>query len=83
MTACAYLADDVLVGDTDNQAVLGAVVLVLGLNNKALAGVVVGLALCEHQVPVSDCMLVCKMARSDLPLRLRYFTWYLADGGEY
>jgi hypothetical protein len=41
------LANDVLVGETDNQSVLGRVVLVLGLNNQTLASVVVGLTLCE------------------------------------
>lgn len=39
------LADDVLVGEADNQAVLGGVVLVLGLGDEALSGVVIGLAL--------------------------------------
>jgi hypothetical protein len=38
------LGDDVLVGEADDQAVLGGVVLVLGLGDEALAGVVVGLA---------------------------------------
>lgn len=38
------LADDVAVGEADDQAVLGSVVLVLGLGDQALAGVVVGLA---------------------------------------
>lgn len=39
------LADDVLVGEADDQAVLGGIVLVLGLGDEALTGVVVGLAL--------------------------------------
>jgi hypothetical protein len=39
------LGDDVAVGEADNQAVLGRIVLVLGLGDEALAGVVVGLAL--------------------------------------
>lgn len=39
------LADDVLVGEADNQAVLGSIVLVLGLGDEALSGVVIGLAL--------------------------------------
>lgn len=39
------LADDVLVGEADDEAVLGRIVLVLGLGDEALAGVVVGLAL--------------------------------------
>lgn len=39
------LHDDVLVGETDNESVLGSIVLVLGLGDEALAGVVVGLAL--------------------------------------
>lgn len=39
------LADDVLVGEADDQAVLGSIVLVLGLGDEALSGVVIGLAL--------------------------------------
>ena len=39
------LGDDVAVGEADNQAVLGRVVLVLGLRDEALAGVVVSLPL--------------------------------------
>lgn len=38
------LSDDVLVGEADDQAVLGRVVLVLGLGDEALASVIVGLA---------------------------------------
>ena len=38
------LADDILVREADHQAVLGRIVLVLGLGDEALAGVVVGLA---------------------------------------
>jgi hypothetical protein len=37
------LGDDVAVGEADHQAVLGRIVLVLGLGDEALAGVVVGL----------------------------------------
>ena len=39
------LTADVLVGDADDHAVLGRVVLVLGLNDQLLAGIVVSLAL--------------------------------------
>lgn len=39
------LSDDVAVGEADNQTVLGRVVLVLGLGDEALTGVVVGLTL--------------------------------------
>lgn len=39
------LHDDVLVGEADNKSVLRSIVLVLGLGDEALAGVVVGLAL--------------------------------------
>jgi hypothetical protein len=39
------LGDDVAVGEADNQAVLGRSVLVLGLGDEALTGVVVGLTL--------------------------------------
>ena len=37
------LADDILVGEADNETVLGSVVFVLGLSDETLAGVVVGL----------------------------------------
>jgi hypothetical protein len=52
------LDDDVLVGESHDEAVLGGVVLVLGLGYEALACVVVGLALCsrkhtQDQLPVS------------------------------
>ena len=39
------LAADILVGNSDDHAVLGGVVLVLGLNDETLAGIVVGLTL--------------------------------------
>jgi hypothetical protein len=39
------LHDDVLVGEADDQAVLGSIVLVLGLGDEALTGIVVGLSL--------------------------------------
>lgn len=39
------LSDDVAVGEPDNHAVLGRIVLVLGLGDQALAGIVVGLTL--------------------------------------
>lgn len=39
------LADDVLVGEADDEAVLGRVVLVLGLGDEALTSIVIGLAL--------------------------------------
>jgi hypothetical protein len=39
------LGDDVAVGETHNETVLGSVVLVLGLGDQALTGIVVGLAL--------------------------------------
>ena len=39
------MVSDVLVGNPHNHAVLGRVVLVLVLNHKTFAGIVVGLAL--------------------------------------
>lgn len=39
------LGDDVAVGEADNEAVLGGVVLVLGLGDQALTGIVISLAL--------------------------------------
>ena len=44
------LGDDVAVGEADDQAVLGRIVLVLGLGDQALAGIVVGLALSSAAV---------------------------------
>jgi hypothetical protein len=41
------LADDVLVGETDDEAVLGRIVLVLGLGNQPLTGIVVGCGLLD------------------------------------
>ena len=41
------LADDVLVGEADDETVLGRIVLVLGLGNQPLARIVVGYALLE------------------------------------
>lgn len=38
------LADDIFVGEADNETVLGSVVFVLGLSDETLAGVVVGLS---------------------------------------
>lgn len=38
------LADDILVGEADNETVLGSVVFVLSLSDETLAGVVVGLS---------------------------------------
>ena len=40
-----YLRNDVLVGETDDKAILGRVVLVLGLGDQLTTGVVVRLAL--------------------------------------
>ena len=37
------LGDDIAVGEADDQAVLGSVILVLGLGDETLSGVVVGL----------------------------------------
>lgn len=39
------LSDDVAVGEADDQAILGRIVLVLGLGDQALTGIVVGLTL--------------------------------------
>ena len=39
------LSNDVAVGEADDEAVLGRIVLVLGLSGQALAGIVIGLAL--------------------------------------
>lgn len=43
------LGDNILVGDADDQSVLGGIVLVLVLGHKALTGIVVGLSLCSTQ----------------------------------
>jgi len=41
---CDDLSDDVAVCEADDEAVLGSIVLILGLGDQALAGVVVSLA---------------------------------------
>ena len=45
-----YLGDHVLVGETDDQTVLGCVVLILVLNDQTLASVVVSLSLAAATV---------------------------------
>lgn len=37
------LADDISVGEANYESVLGSIVLVLGLSDKSLSGVVIGL----------------------------------------
>lgn len=39
------MADDVTIGEADDETVLGSIILVLGLGDEAFAGVVVGFAL--------------------------------------
>jgi len=59
------LTDNVTVGEADNQAVLGRVVLVLGLGDEALAGVVVwvvgqsGVACCSVAQAYRSFLSVC------------------------
>ena len=38
------LTDDIFVGEADDEAVFGSIVLVLGLSDETLAGIVVGLS---------------------------------------
>jgi hypothetical protein len=45
-----HLANNVSVGDTDNQTILGGVILVLVLDDQALAGIVVSLSLAAAAV---------------------------------
>lgn len=44
------LADDILVGDADDETVLGGVVLVLLLNDETLASIVISLAFAASAV---------------------------------
>jgi hypothetical protein len=37
----SYLSDNILVGESNDQAILGSVVLVLILDNQAAAGIVI------------------------------------------
>jgi hypothetical protein len=66
------LADDVLVGETDNEAVLGRIVLVLGLGDQPLTRIVIGCAQLETEFRGRswsvNVLLPC--------LRRLYFTWY-------
>lgn len=64
------LTDNVTVGEADNQAVLGRVVLVLGLGDEALAGVVVWVV---GQSGVACCLLQCCASLPVFPERLRLY----------
>jgi hypothetical protein len=66
------LANNVLVGEADDEAVLGRIVLVLRLGDQPLTGIVIG---CAQSVQVA----VDRIWRNVLfPERRRlYFTWYL------
>jgi hypothetical protein len=65
------LADDVLVGEADYEAVLGRIVLVLRLGDQPLTSVVVG---CTQ---ISDVKYVSAGFNILLPCRRRlYLTWY-------
>ena len=67
------LSNNVLVGEADDEAVLGRIVLVLGLGDEPLAGIVIG---CGQSV--FACPLLVFDLYVLLPcLRRLYFTWYL------
>lgn len=85
----AYLADDVPVGEADNHPVLGCVVLVLILNDKALTSKEVGLSLWKEEtleINSNDTQksppheeeenMVCVVLGVS-PLLLLNLTWYL------
>jgi hypothetical protein len=67
------LSDDVAVGEADDKAVLGRIVLVLGLGGQALAGIVVGLALATalvlDLVPPERCQKSQKEGKETVSLR--------------
>jgi hypothetical protein len=48
------LGNDVLVGETDDEAVLGRIVLVLGLGDQPLTGIVVGCMLLDATLRLGD-----------------------------
>jgi hypothetical protein len=65
------LADDVLVGEADDEAVLGRVVLVLRLGDQPLTGIVIGCAQLEAEFEKNWIVNVLFPCRRRL-----YFTWY-------
>jgi hypothetical protein len=65
------LSDDVLVGEADDQAVLGRIVLVLRLGNQPLTGIVIGCAKSD-----SDARRRRRWHLLFPSLRRLYFTWY-------
>ena len=85
------LATDVLVGASDDHAVLGRVVFVLGLNDETLAGIVVGLTLTTPaeldleplEVRLAfdelDERLENKFKESLKPIQCLYFTNFMAQ----
>ncbi|KAJ5181861.1 hypothetical protein N7449_012008 [Penicillium cf. viridicatum] len=56
------LGDDVAVGEANNHAVLGRVVLVLGLGDQALASIVVGLTLAAATVLSLEATIIGKVS---------------------
>ena len=61
------LGDDVAVGEANNHAVLGRVVLVLGLGDQALASIVVGLTLAAATVLSLEATIIGKVSKQKLP----------------
>jgi hypothetical protein len=71
-----HLADDVGVGETNNESVFGRVVFVLVLGDQLLASIVVGLTLYIASEPVSKVNTLVRLKLyGQLPLLLRYLTW--------
>jgi len=63
------LHDDVAVGEADDEAVLGRIVLVLGLGDETLAGIVIGLS-CTTALVLSLISTVIRAVLDQLGERL-------------
>lgn len=72
------LDDDVAIGETDDQAILGCIVLVLGLSDETLSGVVVGLTRPTTLVLglVATAMPLADEVDTNQPQTLTYSTHY-------
>jgi hypothetical protein len=66
------LGDDVAVGEANDHAVLGRVVLVLGLGDQALASIVVGLTLAAATVLSLEATIIGKSQQMEAA-RKRFF----------
>jgi hypothetical protein len=85
---CQYLAGDILVGESDDETVLGGVVLIFNLNNKALSGIVICLsrtsALELNLEALEVCLVLDNFAKPCEKRAWKHFiSYFLSIGGVF